>query len=116
MIRGHLLLFLILAVGLMSCQSVKHSQKNNESMADVKEAVKTIAETVSGQEMSDKDVNKLIKDLRTDPEAQSAVKVIKDSLSGDDAGRIKYSPATGKRYAPHLEYDPETGVKLEYVD
>lgn len=87
-----------------------------ESSAEMKQAVKTIAESVSGQELSDKDVNRLMKDLREDPEAQSAVTAIKGSISGEQAGRIKYSPATGKRYAPHLEYDPETGVKLEYVE
>ena len=109
-------IFLILCIILSSCQTAGVPGTKRESAAEVKGAVKTIAETVSGQEMTDEDVDKLMKDLKNDPEAQSAVKVIQDSLSGEKAGRVKYSPVTGKRYSPHMEYDPETGVKLEYVE
>lgn len=111
MMRLKFLFILALLPFVGGCQTA-----GKESSADMKQAVKTIAESVSGQDLSDKDVNRLIKDLREDPEAQSAVTAIKESVSGEQAGRIKYSPATGKRYAPHLEYDPETGVKLEYVE
>lgn len=30
------------------------------------------------------------------------------------AGRVKFSPATGKEYPEHMKYDPETGVELKY--
>ncbi len=60
---------------------------------------------MSGKEMSDQDVDKLITDIQTDEEAQSAVNSITNSMDPQNQKRIKYSPATGKRYSPNLEYD-----------
>jgi len=79
---------------------------------DVLEAV---AESYTRKDLSDEEVKILAKDLQTDEEAQSAIKVIADSLENKNTN-IKYSPVTGKRYSGDLEYDPETGAKLVPLD
>ena len=85
-----------------------------EDRKDVEGAIETIAEAISGKDMTEEEVDQLKDQLRNDSEAQSAIQAITDSVS--EKPRIKYSPATGKRYAPHMEVDPETGVKLEWVE
>lgn len=69
---------------------------------------------MAGRELTEEEVEDVIKDIESDEEARSAVETISDFMSAP--ARIKYSPATGKRYSADLEFDPETGVKLEYVD
>jgi len=55
--------------------------------------------------------SEVVKQLRQDENARSAVETIAESLDSNKV-MIKYSPATGKRYSADQEYDPETGVKL----
>ena len=93
------------------------STSNVGSIPDRKEteaAIESIAEAISGKELTEEDAKKLKDQIRNDPEAQSAIQAITNSVSGQQ--RFKYSPVTGKRYAPHMEIDPETGVKLEWVE
>jgi hypothetical protein len=101
---------------LSSCQSARMPAKSlDESAEDVQRAVGAVAGALGGKAMSEEEVKRLAHDLRTDENAKTAVKSITAAMDPQQPGRVKYSPATGKRYAPHLEYDPETGVKLEYV-
>lgn len=48
---------------------------------------------------------------------EAARKVVKGMVaaSSDAAPVIKYSPTTGKHYSGNLEFDPETGEKLEVL-
>lgn len=108
------ILALSLIFFLSGCQSARPMQKEGEAPEDVRRAVGSVVGGMSGRKMSDEDVDKLLKDVQNDKEAQSAINSITNSMDGQK--RIKYSPATGKRYSADLEYDPETGVKLEYVD
>ena len=52
-------------------------------------------------------------DVYQNPESRSAAK----KILGVDAPPqvIKYSPVTGKHYSGDLEFDPETGAKLEVI-
>lgn len=77
-------------------------------------ALESVAAAISGKELSPEEVKQLKNEVQKDPEAQSAIKAITNSVSGHQ--RWKYSPATGKRYAPNLTVDPETGVPLKWVD
>jgi beta-xylosidase len=101
---------------IWGCSTSSQNLKKAHDQEVMIDAVKTVAESVGGREMSDQDMKNLIRDIRTDPDTRSAVEAIQSAVNPQsDDGRIKFSPATGKRYAPHMEYDPETGVKLEYV-
>jgi len=96
------------------CQTTQSSSQQHNSLKDNQEAVEAIVEAITGKELSDSEKADLMKQLQKDKEAQSAIQAIADSLDSTKS-RIKYSPATGKRYSPDLEVDPETGVKLEWV-
>lgn len=52
-------------------------------------------------------------DIYQNEESRSAAK----KILGVDAEKpvVKYSPVTGKHYSGDLEFDPETGAKLEVV-
>lgn len=97
--------FFIICIFIAGCAS---AQQKKEERA----ALKSVAEAVSGQEMTDQDVRRLERQIKNDPEAQSAVKAITDSVQGSGKVVAKYSPVTGKRYSPHLEYEPGTGARL----
>lgn len=99
---------------LTGCQTVRKVERQREYLEETEVAVGAIAEAVTGQELSEEEKERLQQQIRNDPEARSAVQAIADSHT--KPLRMKYSPATGKRYAGHLEVDPETGVKLLWLD
>lgn len=79
------------------------------------DAFRAVAESVAGGGLTDSRIRDLERDIRQDPDTRSAVGMITESVGGKKPA-AKYSPATGKRYAPSMEYDPETGVKLLPVE
>lgn len=96
------------------CSTMQKVEDQREYLKETETAVGAIAEAVTGQKLTDEERKRLEQQIRNDPDAQSAVQAIADSHT--KPMRMKYSPATGKRYAGHLEYDPETGVKLLWLD
>ncbi len=116
----HRYLFIIM-IGLISgCQTISHntkssSTKNVENKEDISTAMESVAEALSGRELNKEDMRSLGKQIRKDPEAQTAIKAITDSMSGSGF-KVKYCPKTGKRYAPHLEMCPEHNVELLPVE
>jgi len=105
----------LLMVYLCGCQSTSSIKTSNETNQDVKEALGSIAEAISGKPLSDEEKQDLEAQIRKDKDAQRAVQSITESMDSTSK-RLKYSPATGKRYAPHLTTDPETGVPLEWLE
>jgi PBP1b-binding outer membrane lipoprotein LpoB len=53
-------------------------------------------------------------DVYQNPESRSAAEKIL-GVNADDKPVVKYSPVTGKHYSGDLEFDPETGARLEVV-
>ncbi len=76
----------------------------------------TVAESISGKEISEKDARRIGRELRSDPEARSAIEAIKESLSGAEKKIIKYCPVDGVRYAPSFQECPEHKVTLKILD
>ncbi|HBR15779.1 MAG TPA: hypothetical protein DD723_09635 [Candidatus Omnitrophica bacterium] len=95
------------------CQTIS-SSRQKETPADVKNALGSIAGAVTGRELTKEELDRLQKQMKNDPQAQSAVESITRSLSGKP--RVKYCPLTGERYAPHLEFCPLDGTKLKEMD
>jgi len=107
--------WLIVLIFILGCQTTGPMKSETETNEDVKEAVVSVAEAVSGKDLSEEDKKNLVEQIRSDAEAQSAIQSITDSIS-QTKQRVKYSPATGKRYAPHMTVDPETGTPLEWLE
>ena len=110
-----LLSLLVGILFLTGCQTMSQPKSENESRKDVKEALGTIAEAISGKELSEKELKNLSKDLRTNKEAQSAIQSITNSMNKKSA-IIKYCPLTGRRYAPRVMICPEHNVELKILE
>lgn len=93
--------------------SASRTGPRGESPDEVMDAAGKVIESMSGQAMTEEEKRALLKQLRTDKEARSAIKSISDSYQPNRI--IKYNPRTGERFAPHLEFDPRTGEKLEVL-
>ncbi len=74
------------------------------------EAARKVVGGMANRDLSREELIKFGQGLNRDPEAKTAVQKI---VAPSAAPVIKYSPVTGKHYSGDLEYDPETGVKLE---
>ena len=84
-----------------------------ETINEQIDAAQKVVGAMANREVSRNDLKALATDIRKEEETRSAVQAI---LGGSDKRPvIKYSPVTGKHYSGDLEYDPETGVKLEAV-
>lgn len=67
---------------------------------------------MAGQDVSHEDMRRAVKDVQGNKGSREAVNKI---LGGGKPTVVKYSPLTGKHYSGDLEFDPETGVKLEIL-
>ncbi len=99
---------------LSGCQTATSAKSQNETNEDVSEALSAVAGALSGKQLSKEEIQNLEEQIRTDEEAQTAIKAITDSVGKTSA--VKYCPVTGRRYAVHLEVCPEHQVQLEIVD
>ncbi len=88
-------------------------QSDRREGDDVK-SIQTMVEAVGGKNVSKNDLLKLQKQMENNQEIKSAVQAVGEAVKGKN--RSKYSPVTGKRYAPNMQVDPETGVPLKWVD
>jgi len=84
---------------------------DTESTHDAVSALTAVTGAVSGQPMTGEALSQAAGALKDNPQAQSAVEAVTRSFDTKDI-KLKYSPATGKRYSADMEIDPETGVKL----
>jgi len=100
---------LMFVIGCAAKSRVKQQGKNE--VDEALSALESITESLTGKEMDEKQRKEMIRQLRKDEEAQSAIKKIGDAIDNKNI-KIKYSPKTGKRYSLDMEYCPDTGVKL----
>ena len=100
---------IFVALGCASARPAKNGAEDQKAMTAVIGAV-------GGKQMTEEEMKKMMKSIENDPEAKSAVESISNTFDPTQGRKIKYSPATGKRYSADMEYDPETGVKLEYLE
>ncbi|MDP8212504.1 MAG: hypothetical protein P9X22_04320 [Candidatus Zapsychrus exili] len=115
--------FFLIIFCFIGCQtaSVKNNKtsiinrSDEETAEDVSTALLSVAEALKGDVVDDEELRKIASDVRNDEQAKSAIESITNSKDGQVL-RFKYSPATGKRYASHLEICPDTGVRLEWVE
>jgi len=111
----YLNVFVLCIFSVAGCQAalkIGADQKTEEGSLD---ALSSIAGAVSGKNITQNELKTLGRQLRKDPEAQSAVKAITDSLNGGKR-IIKYCPVGGERYAPNMTVCPAHNVKLEMLN
>jgi hypothetical protein len=75
-------------------------------------AQKVVGAMAGGRDVTPADMKRVVKDVRSNKDTGSAVEKIIGTTSEPV---VKYSPVTGKHYSGDLEYDPETGAKLEVI-
>ncbi|NTV29186.1 MAG: hypothetical protein HGA80_03790 [Candidatus Omnitrophica bacterium] len=75
-------------------------------------AQKVMGAMAGGRDVTQEDMKRVARDIRSNREAQSAMQKI---VGASGSPVVKYSPVTGKHYSGDLEYDPETGAKLEVI-
>ena len=114
----------MLPVLFCGCLTTSHSIKNEnqvklekkaESPVEVKSALGSVAGALSGQKVSDEDLNNLVRDLRKDTEAQSAAASVTHALSGS-AANVQYCPVDGQRFSGKIKICPVHKVELKPVE
>lgn len=115
-------LYIIVLVFFTGCATstpdkdkIVRPQAVGESSQDVMSAVEQVLGSVSGKSIGQKGLKELGKELRENPEAQSAVAVIKDSVSGQGQA-VKYCPIDGQRYSPKFDSCPMHHVLLKFLN
>jgi hypothetical protein len=107
---------LLCSLWLFGCATTSKQpvmSSKQETTTEQIDAAQKVVGAMGNKEVSREDLKALATEMKTDEESRSAVqKIIGVS---DERPVIKYSPATGKHYSGDLEYDPETGVKLEVL-
>jgi len=109
------LLFLFFLLIFIGCQTAPKNTRHNESSAEVQAALESVVEAVAGKNVSEEEMKRLTRQLRTDKEAQSAVQSITNALS-QEKRVFKYCPDDGKRYAAHLTTCPDSNTLLLEVE
>lgn len=110
-LKNYFFFVIILVVFCSGCQSVPPLKSQTENHEEMQDVIGSIAEAVSGRELSEEEKQNLQKQIRTDPETQSAIEEIKDSMSGRPVW-VKYCPVTGRRYSFQMLVCPTHGVEL----
>ena len=96
---------IVFCVGVFGCRKTA-PQKNVESVGETTTALKRVGFAMSGKDLSDEDVRNLERDVRHDPQTQSAVEAITRPV------QAKYCPIDGKHFSGHLKLCPEHNVEL----
>lgn len=103
---------------LAGCQttSTRKTSQAKESNKEMLNAVGQVAGALAGQELTDAQKKKLVRDVQKDKDAQSALRSIAGAMDIKQA-TVKYCPVDGKRYSHDLSICPVHKITLqELVD
>lgn len=115
-------IFLISLGLILGCATVP---KNQSSNADIKKilssddesaaAMKIVAESLSGKELSDQDLKKISHDIKTDEQAQSAIATVTGAISSPLLiGH--YCPVDGERFSRRVKICPKHHIPLKELE
>ncbi len=93
------------------CQTLS---KKHSAAVETREAMTAVAGGLAGRPLTPQETRELEQQIRSDPEARSAIRKIATSMS--EAPKSKYCPVDGARYAPHLEICPVHKVRLMEIN
>ncbi len=118
MIYNRILISIIASLMVVGCQTAparktSHAKESNKEMLN---AVGEVAGVLAGQELTDEQKKKFVRDIQKDKDAQSALRSIAGAMDIKQAA-VKYCPVDGKRYSHDLQICPVHKVELqELVD
>jgi hypothetical protein len=118
MIYNRILISIIASLMVFGCQTApaRKTSHARESSKEMLNAVGEVAGVLAGQELTDEQKKKLVRDIQKDKDAQSALRAISGAMDIKQTA-VKYCPVDGKRYSHDLQICPEHKVKLqELVD
>ena len=108
---------LFFLAGCATAASKKNAAETGsaESAAEVSSALQAVVGAVSGQPVDEKALQDLARDMKKDPQTETAVQSVTEALTG--ANRvIKYCPVDGKRFGGKVETCPEHNVPLKKME
>ena len=109
--KSVLLVCCVLFLPACSQQAVQVKSPVAETRQDQIEALQDVVGAVSGQPVSEQELRDLVREVRRDEDARSAVEAVSSAMSGQ-ALDVKYCPVTGKRYSSRLTVCPVHKVPL----
>ena len=118
MIKNTCLIWFFLCLVIAGCQTApaRKTSHARESTKEMLNAVGHVADELAGQELTNEQKKKLLRDIQKDKDAQSALRSIQGAMDIKQAA-VKYCPVDGKRYSCDLQICPVHKVKLqELVD
>ena len=95
------------------CQTLSQQQKP-QLQKQAQQDLKSVAGSLSNKPLTEEEWKKLQDQVKNNPEAQTAVQSVTDSLQNKKV-IIKYCPVDGKRFSSHLTICPEHHVLLEIL-
>lgn len=104
----------VFLVCLLGCQTAKAPSQGMSQTGD-KEMLKSVASALGGKDLTDEEMKALIKGVKNDKEAQSAIESISNSLDSEKR-QIQYCPLDGERYAARLTVCPKHSVELKLLN
>jgi len=117
--KTHVFFVLIFVLNFV-CLGCQSSQKRTdiqtqETQQDVSKALKSVGEAISQTQLNDQQLKDLENQVRSDPQAQTAIESVTDALTGH-AGMVRYCPVDGKHFSVELIRCPTHGVPLQEVE
>ncbi len=119
--------FLILQIGFLAAMvcfngCLAHQQirpqgvlKQREDLPQQRKDLESVASAMSGHEVNQQDLKKVVQDLKNDKDSRSAVESVSNSLGGQGLD-VKYCPVNGKRFSARLKLCPQHNVPLLPVE
>ena len=108
-------LFLLISSCATTHQNLKSKKQNDQSLQETRSALKAITGSLSGQTMDDQKMKRVAEQIQKDPEAQSAVKTITDSMRSEKV-KVKFCPVDGERFSPKMNFCPVHKVELKTIN
>ncbi len=110
---------------LMGCTSVSSKSSgpgptavkssSEETPQDVTSALRSVSGSLSGKEMSEKDLRDLSNQIQKDKEARSALKAVSGAMRGESPNG-KYCPLCGQHLSGQMNTCPRDGTQLLPLD
>jgi hypothetical protein len=102
----------IICIFFTGCQTTHPKTPAGESTQEQLDAVGSVTGALTGKELTDAEKRKMLRDLKSDKEAQSAMKSISGALEVRQTG-IKFCPVDGQRFSSDVDLCPTHHVKLK---
>ena len=95
--------------------SSQHKSSSAGTDQDAVSAVKSLANSLSGKELNDRQIKELSKDIQKNKDTQSAIKSVSDAVGSKNVN-VFYCPVDGERFSARVKSCPAHQVLLKKVE